>query len=58
MKIYGVTTTPTLARIKYDFSNSMKNKILSVSKLEVNTNKGETVKIFKNDFALDSDECA
>ena len=58
MKIYGVTNIPTLERIKYDSPSSMNNKILSISKLEVNINKGETVKIFKSDFELDSGEYA
>ena len=58
MEIYGVAEIPEIDEAKYDSQRLINNKILSISKLEVNINKGETVKIFKEDFELDEDEYA
>ena len=61
MKVYEVKNFPKLDEEVFNNDNNqrgMNYKILSVSTLELNSKKGETINIFKNGFELQDEEYA
>ena len=61
MKVYEVKNFPKLDEEVFNNDNNqrgMNYKILSVSTLELNSKKGETINIFKNGFELQEEEYA
>ena len=48
MEKYGVKDLPELKEEKYNSTEVLANIILSINKIEINGNKGETVQIFKD----------
>ena len=58
MKVYGVDNYPILDEEKYENKIIINNKILSISTLEINIAKGETVELFKNGLELEDGEYA
>ena len=61
MKVYEVKNFPKLDGEVFNNDNNqrgMNYKILSVSTLELNSKKGETINIFKNGFELQEEEYA
>ena len=58
MKAYGVEESPILKEENYTENNVSNDKILSISTLEMDFNKGKSVEIFKSDFELEVGEYA
>ena len=58
MKTYGIEELPILMEETYNNQKILNNKILSISTLEINNNKGETIQLFKNGLELQKDEYA
>ncbi len=56
MNEYGITNIPELKEENYNAIDLSSNKVLSMNKIEINGNKGETVKLFKYSLELGSDE--
>ena len=53
MNMYGVVDIPELKDEEFNSTEVSANKILSISKIEINGYKGETIKIFKNNDLMD-----
>lgn len=53
MNIYGEVNIPELKDEVFNSTEVSSNKILSITKLEIKGNKGETVHIFKNDESME-----
>ena len=58
MYAYGIEEMPILAEETFNSQKILNNKILSISTLEINKNKGETIEIFKNGLELQEGEYA
>lgn len=58
MKVYGVEDFPILKDENYTEKNASNDKILSISTLEMNFEKGKSVEIFKTGFELEEGEYA
>ena len=53
MNIYGEVNIPELKDEDFNSTEVSSNKILSITKLELNGNKGETIQIFKSDESIE-----
>ena len=53
MDKYGVKDIRELKEEKYNSTEVLANKILSINKIEINGKKGETVQIFKDFFSVE-----
>ena len=56
MNEYGVTNIPELKEENYNATVVTSNKVLSMNKIEIKGNKGETVQLFKYSLELGDDE--
>ena len=53
MNIYGEVNIPELKDEDFNSTEGSSNKILSITKLELNGNRGETIQIFKSDESIE-----